>query len=119
MDVSRGGSVKSSQNVEQGSLSAAAGAYDRNHAARFDFEIDPAQGLHFDSSELVCFDKGIHYDWDGGHADLTVLLTFERSCRAAVIAGRKTPRDNRPIIAKMFSDAHNGKMTLRGASRLE
>jgi hypothetical protein len=74
--------------------------------------------LYLYSAELVGFDEGIYNNGDGGHANLTVLLIFERSFRAAVMAGRKTPRNNRLIIAKIFSKAHNGKTTLRGARRL-
>src|SRR5437899_4583696 len=118
VDVSSCGSVQPSKDIEQCGLSATTWTYDRDHTPRFDLKIDPAQSLHLYPAELVGFDERIHYNRDGAHANLTVLLIFERSFRAAVIAGRKTPRNNSPIIAKMFSEAHSGKTTLRGARRL-
>src|SRR5439155_23117319 len=113
------GSVEPPETIYQIGLPAAARSYYRDHAACFDFEIAPAERLYLHSAELVGFDEGVYHNWYGGHANLTVLLIFDRSFRAAVIAGRKTPRNNRPIIARIFSEAHSGKTTLRGARRLE
>src|SRR3989442_15715262 len=106
MDVSSCGSVQPSKDIEQCGLSAAAWTYDRDHAPRFDLKIDPAQSLHLYPAKLAGCDQRIHYNRDGAHANRTVLLIFESSFRAAVIAGVKTPRNNRPIITKMFSEAH-------------
>src|SRR5207245_4190903 len=115
MNVSSRGSVQPSKDIEQCGLSAAAWTYDRDHAACFDLEINSAQSLHLYPSELVGFDERIHCNRDGGHANLTVLLIFERSFREAVFAGRKTASNNRPIIAKIFSRVHTGKMYFREA----
>jgi len=60
--------VEAAEDVHEGGLARAGGAYDRDHLALLDLEVDPTQRLHGELARVVGLGHPLHADQGGdGH----------------------------------------------------